>query len=342
MLVLCAMMVLGFQPEQVKHFLQPWDIQDAEKGGIFSGVSYLDVDGSHLVLADVNKPEVLIFNTKGDFLHKIKRPGQGPKEFGSNINGLGLDGDALFVVGSKPRAHLFDLSGNHLESFKLKAFNIAYWIAPSFLALDAESGTMVAPAFARTGSLAIAYHFDGRLKKKVGQPLTLSEQEFQRNRSASDQLWVRSGKHWYCAFKSMPLVQKYDQSFRLIAEFEFTGPEVREAKEQATKFIEEGSTPEPIISCFQVRHHRIYAMISTGLLEVDAQTGEHLRTHSFFGRGEGFENTSGNRLLLPIFYFLDDETVVLGHPALLWNHDLWLVNLDGSKPLSSKAKSIST
>lgn len=133
------------------------------------------------------------------------------------------------MVGSKPRAHLFDLSGNHLESFQLKAFTIAYWEAPNFLAADAQSGTMFAPGFARTGSLAIAYHFDGRVKQKVGEPLVITEQQFQKNRSATGQLWVRDGKYWYCAFKSMPVIRKYDQAFRLTAEYELTGPEVRAA-----------------------------------------------------------------------------------------------------------------
>lgn len=315
------------QTEIQRHTIQPWDIQDPEKDAVFSGVFYLIRDGKHLLIADAREPEVFVFKTDGTFVQKINRSGQGPKEFGKNINGLGMGGGVIFIVGSKPIVHLFEVSGEHLDSFPLAAFNVAYWQSPNFLAVDAENQTIVGPAFPRKQALAYVYGFDGRVIKKFGDPLRIDEKTFLENRAATDQLWVRDKKHWYCAFKSLPIIRKFDENFRFVAEFVLSGPEVRLAQKHATEFIAEGSTPVPLVTCFQAHNNRLFAMVGTGLLELDAETGSHLKTHIFFGEGEEFQEANGNRLTLPIFDFLDDDTLVLAHQSMLWGHDLWLVSL---------------
>lgn len=315
------------QAEFQRHLLQPWDIQDPEKEAVFSGVFYLISDGEYLLIADVREPEVFVFKTDGTFVQKIKRSGQGPMEFGTNINGLGMGGGVIFIVGSKPTVHLFDVGGEHLDSFPLAAFNVAYWQSPNFLAVDSENQIFVGPAFPRKKALAYVYDFDGRVKKKFGDPLRIDEKTFLENRAATDQLWVRDKKYWYCAFKSQPIIRKFDEKFRFVAEYVLSGPEVRLAQERAAEFIAEGSTPVPLVTCFQAHNNRLFAMVGNGLLELDADTGSHLKTHIFFGEGDVFEDAKGNRLTLPIFDFLDDNTLVLAHQSMLWGHDLWLVSL---------------
>lgn len=323
--MLIFMLLLFAEPVTLRHQVQPFDIQNPEKGALFNGVRHVITTDHQLLIAPVSDPEILVFSLDGTFRKILEKQGDGPTEFGSSVYGFGADQNALVVVGSKPRAHVFEIqSFQHLESTPLESFNVQFYLPPNYLAVNSEKAVFVAPAYPRSGALGIAYSFDGRVLKKVGKPLDIPEAKFLSNNGYGDTLWAFGEDRWFCVFKHIPRIEVFNAQFKNIATYDLTGPFIERAVEESKKAV---GPPAPVVQDIKVHQGKIYVLTQLALLELDLD-GTHEKTHVFYGVGPEFAMV-GDSYLNFFSFAVQGERFYLAHPAMMWDHDMFVVDLSG-------------
>lgn len=191
---------------------------------------------------------------------------------------------------------------------------------------------IVLPALPKTRQLAIVHDSDGLVLQKIASPLSFHEHLDWPTEELQTTLWVKEGPFWYAVFKYRLVILKYDDQFQLLRQFDVVGDEVNECearlysprKEDRQKFQQ----LPPHFTDVRVIGKHIYLMCRGALYQIDSHSGETMNKYFFFGTGEDFAQIPpGMRLTLPSFVILNDGTLILAHPAMLWNHDLWIADL---------------
>jgi len=188
---------------------------------------------------------------------------------------------------------------------------------------------VVVPTHPSSKHLAAVYGYDGKVRRYVGDIVPIDRKRLRKNPALNDTLWRRSGDRWYCLFKFRPYLLVFDGDFNQVAEFRLTGPEIEHREEEFRKYEPKGkfSLPPNHFTDMKFFDGKLFVMAELALYQIDPATGDTLNRTYFIGRGEGFGEIEGHPLALMHFAFLDDGTLVLGHPAVPWNHDLWKVRL---------------
>ncbi|MCO6358991.1 6-bladed beta-propeller [Roseivirga pacifica] len=83
----------------------------------------LEVLEDYYIVLDPGRKDIFIFDTKGDFIRKINRFGQGPEEY-ALIKNMWVEGEQIAIFDSRNgRIQHYDLDGNHIESNRMKYLN---------------------------------------------------------------------------------------------------------------------------------------------------------------------------------------------------------------------------
>jgi hypothetical protein len=68
-------------------------------------------------------------------------------------------------------------------------------------------------------------------------------------------------------------------------------------------------------------------MVAGKLNRVDLKKREITRVYAFYGEGEGFKDVTADHVTLYHCAFLNDGTLFLVHPAMMWGGDVWRARL---------------
>ncbi len=63
------------------------------------------------------------------------------------------------------------------------------------------------------------------------------------------------------------------------------------------------------------------------LYQVALPSGEVKSVTSFYGKGKDFADLPSATVNMFFFDISDSGKLIVAHPAMLWNHDLWTVDL---------------
>ncbi len=316
---------------QTRIEIQPLDFQDEQiSETLMQHIYSLEARGNRILIRSENN-YITEIDANGRFLGKI-----GPVDFGSShfqrIGGMAVSGDRILLLNL--RKTLFIYEGDALlENFSPDAYHASHTFphlnsnSPGF---NGEQIVIAKPKV--TGMAASVYSTGGRLIRHIPDPVSFSEQLENANPAIGASFWLSDGSNWYCLFKFKPIFRVYDASFNLLGEYELSSESITEAEERLydphNASLNGNRLPKPHFSDFKMFGSKLYAMSGSTLLEIDPKKGRVTQSWQFFGRGEDFADTDPWRpLTLPVFAFLEDGTLVLGHPNLLWNHDLWRANI---------------
>ena len=195
---------------------------------------------------------------------------------------------------------------------------------------------LVVPSPFRTSFLAEIFSKTGESLGPLGEPLETNPEILKRNPVVNDTLWQHHGNSWLALFKFFPVLAVFDRNFQPVTQIGLNDPWIDTGFK---KLISEGfdSSIPPLFSDFKIFENRIYLMCRGKLLQLDAKTGETLSRTTFFGEGLDFGKVAGEPLSFPFFTFLADGSLVLAHPMLLWNHDLWTTKPPSHRKAASGA-----
>ncbi len=187
---------------------------------------------------------------------------------------------------------------------------------------------IVIPTVRKTEYLAVVHAPDGRVLATPGQPKKVPEDLKWPDEGFNATLWTKDGPFWYALFKFSPTIMKFDQAFHPLAGDAINDCEKR-LYQPSNEDMEKFRRLPPHFSDFKAFRGNLYVMCLGVLYRIDASSGKTTGEYHFFGRGASFaEVPKGMRLTLPHFVILDDGTLILSHPALLWDHDLWIADLN--------------
>jgi hypothetical protein len=316
--------------DAVRLELQPLDFQSAADGDFhLTGISQIESEGNRIYLRSSREPEIIVISPEGRLIQKIGGKGDHPAEFGhTGVLAMAVKDSLLWGI-DIGRGHVrrFE-NGKYQESFRLASYKYSYAAVSSNL--FAFSGDqIVIPNHPFTKGLATVYNAKGEIIREVGEPLPFFEELEQRIPGINDTLWDFDGKHWYSIHQFAPVVTVYTKDFQLKHQHQIESPVLTEAFVGMQEFhaTENYNRPSPIINDAKMHNDKMYLMSQGCLHQIDPETGRVERLITFYGSGKDFAETTGSNVTLFFFAFLDNGRIVLGHPAMLWNHDLWLADL---------------
>ncbi len=329
MIVLLFLMCADWEQSVYKVKLEPFDLVEDEAGASFlTGVHQLESGGELLYIRDKRASHILAVNRDGQVVRVIGRKGGGPGEFKGRVTAFAVHGPALWAIGDRGQRATYFEGGAHVLDFKLKGYNIDA-VGPDARPFGFTNEYVLVQAHPSTRHLAALYGYDGELRRYVGDIAPIDVEALRKNPALNDTFWRTDGKRWFCLFKYRPFLLVFDRAFNQLAEFELTGPEIERRNEAFAEFKPKRKTnmPNYFFTDFKIHRGKLYALCSPALYQIDPDTGETLNRTYFFGEGEDFGAVEGSPLAMFHMAFLDDDSLVLGHPILPWNHDMWKVRL---------------
>ena len=93
--------------------------------------------------------------------------------------------------------------------------------------------------------------------------------------------------------------------------------------------------PFPIFSDAKIFEGDLFLMTKGHLHRVDLDTHKLKSITTFYGTGPDFAEVAAPNVTVYFFAFLEDGLLVVAHPAMLWNHDLWTASLPFMKTLQN-------
>lgn len=316
---------------QHKTTIMPLDFQkDDDPGTFVQGILQLETDGKHLMIRSENS-YILTIDRQGNLLGRTEYIPFGSPAY-QQISGFAVSGSQLALINNKNAVFL--LENGAFQSYFSAAFYHGAMPTDTTNAFAFSGNRLVLPALPKTGKLAMVLHRNGDRIQDVGEPQAFPPDLIWPQQSLNATFWVKEGSYWYALFKYQPRILKFNERFRLVAEFPLSGDEINEGEarlhDPSAQDLEYFSySPPPHFSDFKAFRGKLYAMCSGVLLEIDANTGQALQRYYFFGKTQDFGHLpEAQRITLPIFTILDDGSLVLAHPGLLWNHDLWIADVN--------------
>ncbi len=315
-------------PAKARVPLQPFDFRQPGEVPL-SAISQMESERGRLYLRSFRDSQIAVIDADGNLVTLLGGDGGHPSEFnGQGVLALAVNGADLWAIGFERRQVRRFTGGQFKTSFRLASYN-AFIGHPTSNVFAASDRYVVTPAHPETGHLAAVYQTDGKLVKHVGELLPFDEATARRLPGINDTFWLRDGENWLSVHKFFPMATRYDGDFRQTAQFEIRTEEINQLSEKILDFApnERFNTPNALITDAKIHKGRLFLMIAGRLHETDLADGAVRSITAFYGEGEDFAAVTNPYVTLFFFAFLDDDTLALAHPGMLWNHPLWKAKL---------------
>ena len=309
---------------------EPLDFQDeAFQETYAQSVLQLESGGTSIFIRTENA-HLLEIDRHGQVLGVFHLPEEGPKH-ALRIKTFALHGDRLAMVNQSRQVYLLEKQ-KVVSSFQTAEFEFEdFYPIANGMGFGFDGRQLVLPS-QQNGKLAVVLDASGKVQKRAGEAVAFAEDLKWDTSYFNATFWVKQGGFWYCLFKFARVLRIYDNAFKLVKEVELTSDEIfqsdSELYEPESEHRKKVRVPIPHFSDFKVKGKFAYALCRGALLVIDLENGEVAHRYHFHGKGADFSGVpQGQRLNMMEVAVLDDGHAVLAHPALLWNHDLWLVKL---------------
>ena len=309
--------------------IKPLDLKVDKDQFFLSGLNQIESDGERFYLCGPQNTEIVAIDARGNLLERIGGPGGHPSEFGSQgVLAISVQSNRIWGIDmGATRARLFE-GGTYKTSFRLKSFNISR-VTPAANSFAFSDGLVVIPTNEKKEHLAAIYTHEGDLVDHIGEPMDFNQMVHPKILGMNDTHWLRHGEGWISVHKFFPLINFYDANFGVVDQVQL---ETAWISRQLDLIMESDpgeryGMPTPVFSDVKVFRGDLY-LISQGILhQVDLKTRQLKSVTTFSSTEPEFEGLDVPHLNLYFFAFLNNGTFILGHPALLWNHDLWTTSL---------------
>lgn len=324
-MVLLASLSLS-QPMVHSGMLQPIDLHQQGTRFFMKSIDQLESSGGQVFLRSISTLEVIEIDAAGKVLNLLGRSGSGPGEWGSQgVIAITLYKHELWGYGL--HSHLLNGYENNrlFKSIDISAVRPSRHHATSNV-FGISEHHIVLPSSLGQRYLAEVYDKNGNHLGHAGELGEDNSAALQQNPFANDTMWLAFEHKWFAVFKFLPLIAIYDRQFELEGYLNLNHPWIHEAYATIIESSESHSQP-PLFSDVKIYKRRLYAMCRGRLVGFNLKTGGVETMVEFIGKGADFGVVANKPLSLQYFCFLADGTLLLAHPMLLWNHDLWKVNL---------------
>lgn len=309
---------------------KPLDFQDDALPETFAQtIRQLESDGEAVVVKTENA-HLLKINLNGQVLEVFPLPQDGPVHHLS-VAAFAMHQNQLAVVNQARRIYLYK-GARAFSHFQSQAFSLDdFYNLATTKSFGFNGDQMVVPSQTKN-SVAVVLDGAGNVSTQVGKPIAFPSDFPWDTQFLNATFWVAAGEKWYCLFKFKSLLRVYDRKFQLLDEFEFTSEEIAncdlELYEPTQAYLGQMSMPLPHFSDFKIFGSHGYLLCRGALLKLNLNSGKLENSYHFFGRGDDFEKVpEGQRLNMMYLAMVDKNTAILCHPAMLWNHDLWIAKL---------------
>jgi len=322
-LLLAASLCL-FGQEHYRLELKPLDIE----GGLhLPSIDQIESDGQRLYLRSMQGVEILVVSPEGKQLKAIGGRGGHPGELGEvGAIAMSVQGNRLWAVDTEGKRARLYVEGRYETSFPLKEwlFRIGDATTNAFAFSDDR---VLLPAPPNASYLGAALNFDGATVKRVGEVPPFATDILDNPERVNAVYWLRHEEAWWSVHKFMPIATRYGKDFRQTDLFQLASPIVDDMFDRVAAFepTPHRASPTPVFTDTKIFRNRLYVMSGGRLHQIDMATGKTMAIASFYGTGPDFAQVTLPQVTLFSFAFLDDGSLVLAHPAMLWNHDLWRV-----------------
>jgi len=326
-LFLTIIAIFGFQ-QSYRVPLTPFDFEDEKNDSTFiKRLSQIESSAGLIYVRDSTSPIIIVIDSQGKFVRTIGKAGPGPTEQGTNSISIGVDGASLWSIsGDMKFGHYFE-NGEHQHSIRLVDYNSFVRLTNAAEPIAFTHDFLILPCMYNT-NLFMAYVYDYHAEIRYKIPAVFNKPEtVMKNPSINDSFWIRGESAWYCLFKHRPLLQVYDDTFKVQKQFHLEGPEIADLTRELQDFkrVKQFDVPRPYFTDAKIFKGHLYTMCEGALYQIDLTSGV-IKKHIVFYSTEP-ELAGAERLYLFFFAFLEDGTLVLGHPALPWGHNLWKAKL---------------
>ncbi len=317
----------AFGQDHYRVRIHPLDVQFGQAPFYLESLDQIETDGHQLYLRGVKNTEIYVISPSGTLLKQVGRAGQHPSEFGfSGVLAMAVEGPHLWAIDLEyQRVRLFT-DGEYRRSFPLDSYNV-YAQAATSNVFGFSPNQVVIPAAPKSRHLAAVYTYDGDLIQHVGEILPFSEEFASRVPGINDSFWLYRQGHWYSIHKYFPLVTRYDASFAVVDQFQVESEVVQQRLDYIVQFSSTHGYPAPIFTDAKFFGGDLFLMSDGYLHQLDLPSRRIRSITSFYGVGPGFQHLEHSKLTLFSFAFTREGGLFLGHPALLWDHDLWSAEL---------------
>jgi len=309
--------------------IHPFDFQ-SEDQYLTTYISGIEFNGENLIIQSGSYPEYYTISPSGRFLAKTGTQGGGPGELLGPPWGLGAFGNLVCVVDQNGKsAHIYE-NGIFQKQFLLDSY-LTFPLNSTSNASAFVGNKVIIPCRRSAGALAIAYDVDNpEVTQKVGQPLDFDEKVLREKPYLNDTMWAEAGGQAFATFDYYPLILQFDADLHLTRRYLLDQRHFVEVFDEIVEFQFNGkgaNRPNPLIQDFQVTSAFIYLLSRDGVFRIERTTGNLRDVYRFFGKGDAFTNLAGANLFFEYMAVIDDRSLVLGHTANIWGHDLWQVVL---------------
>ncbi len=330
LMILAMILATGAAAAQEKHraALTPLDLKGGKENVFLQNIGQLESDGAHIFVRSTREASVLAYRPDGSLAAKYGG-GRAPGYIGpGGVLAMAVGHGQVWGVDlSRGKAHRYE-KGRYGKSFALDSYNVLPFTPTSntFAVSDRE---IVIPAGPQSGHIAAVYDLDGKFQRHVGDLIPFDMELQHLVMGVNDTLWLFHDEHWYSVHKFFPIVTVYDRQFATVRQFPIESPQTNELLEDLHQFTPtaQNNTPSPIITDAKIHRGHLFLMSGGALHQVDIQSGQVASVTFFEGHGDDFAALDSPVVKLFYFCFLSDNRLVAAHPAMLWNHDLWLTEL---------------
>jgi len=289
----------------------------------FHGLNQIESDGERIYVSDNTTPHVLVIDKDGTFLAALGEPGEGPKGLGRGVFSIAVDAGHIWASDwQRKTLHFYDLEG-HLARFDVPRTRQMTLTANPF-AFSLEKGELVFQANPRTRKMGSVFDFDGNHLRDLGDLPPINRELFLAHPFVHQTMWVRGETRWYAIFKSFPTIVVFDHDFEEVNRFHLEGPEINYFQDRFEKHLKNHDnrpgrkgfrTSPPFFTDFKWFQGKLYTLSHGTLYQIDPEKGKIL-SRTRFRTPEGPTN-------FVFVTFLADQTVILGHPVMIRDHDMW-------------------
>jgi len=340
-LILCTTMLIGgcLLHAQEKHRLkiQPLDIQDGAFKAYLRSIDQLETDGTQIYLRCRKEPRIVVIAEDGTPIRQISGSGEGPGRLGNNGPvAMAVHGQTVVILDYLNNKILRFQDGAYTNSFPFKSYQKVF-TSPAVNNFTFTDTALLIPNAPDAKGLADRYDHQGRHLGQVGEMIRFPKDLTDKVGSMNDSQWVRDDKYIYCLRTFQPLITTYTLDLKKVSETEIKSRVAQAVWRQVQEFVPEPGRPGipfPVLTDAQAFQGKLYAMIGGAIHEIDPRSGEVANLAFFYGEGPDFASVETPTVSLMAFRILDNGKVILAHPALLWNHDLWTVKLPFLNPRS--------
>lgn len=310
--------------------LQPLDFQGDLVDHYIPTISQIESNGTHLFIRSSRHTSILVLDREGRMVETLGGRGEHPMEFGfSGVLAIAVNGKDLWGLDmGRARARHFH-EGTYQNSFRLKSFNTLFTMPTSNVFAFSETQVVI-PANARDQGLANVYSYNGDLLGTAGELLPFPEELTRNVIAMNDAFWLRNGGQWFSIHKFYPIVTTYDDNFQTINQYEIHTPYTSQRLDGIRNFQKTERVNVPNVVFTDAKFHKgdLYLMCMGRLHRIQTATGKVKSITAFYGTGPDFGEVAGKSIYINFFCFLDNGRLIIAHPQMMWNHDLWYVPWD--------------